>query len=255
MPAPKFLAGSPCWIDLYSSDTPKATAFYASLFGWKAEEPQEGFGGYFTFTKDGKHIGGCMHNDGQQGMPDAWTVYLRTDDIEGVAQAVPGSGGRVDLAPMAVPPNGTMAIVADPGQASVGVWQPGTQQGFETVGETGTPRWFELHTSEYEATVAFYREVFGWDANVMSDTPDFRYTTLGEGDDSQAGIMDATAFLADGAAGAWSIYFGVDDTDAALEQVVELGGTVAQAADDTPWGRLAKVVDPTGAPFKLIANL
>jgi len=45
MPAPTLVTGAPCWIDLYSTDTDKATAFYRDLFGWNAEPPDEGFGG------------------------------------------------------------------------------------------------------------------------------------------------------------------------------------------------------------------
>lgn len=254
MPAPTLIAGAPCWIDLYTSDTAAATAFYSRLFGWSAEQPQEGFGGYFTFTKDGKHVGGCMHNDGEAGVPDVWTVYLTTDEIGRVAQVTPAHGGRVDVAPMAIAENGTMAMVADPGQASVGVWQPGAMTGFEVLGEAGTPRWFELLTRDYDASVAFYRDVFAWDAHVASDTADFRYTTLGEGEHRLAGIMDATAFLPEGTPAAWSIYFGVADTDAALQKIVELGGTITQPAEDTPYGRLAQAADPTGTRFKLVDN-
>ena len=53
MPSPTLTVGAPCWIDLYSSDTDKATAFYGDLFGWTAQPPEEGFGGYFIYTKDG----------------------------------------------------------------------------------------------------------------------------------------------------------------------------------------------------------
>ena len=93
MPAPTLVVGAPCWIDLYSSDTAKATAFYGQLFGWTAEQPQEGFGGYFTFTKDGKHVGGCMHNDGEAGYPGRWGVHLMTDDVDATAKAGPAHGG------------------------------------------------------------------------------------------------------------------------------------------------------------------
>ena len=41
--------------------------------------------------------------------------------------------------------------------------------------------------------VETHREVFGWDTHAMSDTPEFRYTTLGEGESQLAGIMDAFA--------------------------------------------------------------
>ena len=31
MPAPTLVVGAPCWIDLYSSDTDKATEFYGKV--------------------------------------------------------------------------------------------------------------------------------------------------------------------------------------------------------------------------------
>jgi predicted enzyme related to lactoylglutathione lyase len=254
MPTPTLVVGAPCWIDLYSSDTDKATEFYGQLFGWTTESAGPEFGGYFTFLKDGKHIGGCMHNDGKQGYPDAWTVYLTTDDIERTVEAVKAKGGHVHIEPMQVAENGTMAMVADPGQGAIGIWQPGTQKGFDVWNEVDTPRWFELHTRDYDKTVDFYRDVFQWDTHTESDTPEFRYTTARDGDQNLAGIMDASQFLPEGTPAAWSIYFGVEDADAALAKITELGGKVTQRAEDTPYGRLAQATDPTGTAFKLIAD-
>ncbi|TMK52071.1 MAG: VOC family protein, partial [Actinobacteria bacterium] len=81
----------------------------------------------------------------------------------------------------------------------------------------------------------------------------FRYTTLGEGESQLAGIMDASAFLPEGVPAHWSIYFGVEDADAALAKITELGGSIVRPAEDTPYGRLATATDPTGAQFKLVA--
>ncbi|MGH3023323.1 MAG: VOC family protein [Gaiellaceae bacterium] len=254
MPAPTLVVGAPCWIDLYSSDTDKATDFYGRLFGWTTESAGPEFAGYFTFLKDGKHVAGCMHNDGEQGYPDSWTVYLMTDDVERTVAAAKENGGQVHLEPMAVADNGTMAMIGDPGQAAIGVWQPGTQKGFDVRNEVGTAAWFELHTRNYDASVDFYRSVFGWDAHTAGDTPEFRYTTLGRDENALAGIMDATQFMPEGAPAAWSIYFEVDDVDATLEQVAELGGKVVRQAEDTPYGRLAEAADPTGTQFKLLAR-
>ena len=75
-----------------------------------------------------------------------------------------------------------MAVVTDPGGAAIGMWQPGLHKGFGIFDEPGTPSWFELHTRDYDASVQFYRDVFKWDTHAVSDTPEFRYTTLGEGD-------------------------------------------------------------------------
>jgi predicted enzyme related to lactoylglutathione lyase len=88
----------------------------------------------------------------------------------------------------------------------------------------------------------------------MSDTEGFRYTTLGSDESALAGILDAENVLPEGSRGQWSIYFGTEDTDASLAQVVELGGEVVSAAEDTPYGRLATAVDPTGAVFKLMST-
>jgi len=254
MPAPTLVVGAPCWIDLYSSDVDKAKEFYGRVFGWKAEPPEEGFGGYFVFSKDGKVVAGCMANSGEEGYPDAWTIYLTTDDVERTAKDAAANGGQVHLEPMDVATNGKMAMVGDPGSAAVGVWQPGTQKGFEVRNEVGTAAWFELLTPDYETAVDFYRDVFGWDTHTASDTAELRYTTLGEGEGQLAGIMDASAFLPEGTPARWSVYFEVDDADAALGTIAEHGGTIVRPAEDTPYGRLAEAADPTGTHFKLIAT-
>ncbi|MGH3624009.1 MAG: VOC family protein [Sciscionella sp.] len=51
----------------------------------------------------------------------------------------------------------------------------------------------------------------------------------------------------------WSVYLGVNDADAALATIVELGGSILRAAEDTPYGRLATAADPAGAQFTLVA--
>ena len=198
MPAPTLVAGAPCWIDIYSSDTRKATEFYSQLFGWTAEPPEERFGGYFTFTKDGKHVGGCMHNDGAQGVPDVWTVYLLTDDIEATAEAAAANGGQIHLSPMAVADNGQHGDDRRP-RPGVG----GRVAARQPEGVRGARG--DRHTELVRAPHAglrrhrpFYRDVFKWDTHVAGDTPEFRYTTLGEGEDQLAGIMDASAFLPEG---------------------------------------------------------
>ena len=150
---------------------------------------------------------------------------------------------------MDVAENGSSAMIRDPGGSIVGAWQPNQQKGFELTGEAGAPAWFELHTGQYDKAVSFYREVFGWDTHAMSDTPEFRYTTLGEGEGQLAGIMDDKEEPS-----GWNVYFEVADVDAALARVEELGGKIISPAEDTPYGRLARAADPTGTAFRLVAN-
>jgi predicted enzyme related to lactoylglutathione lyase len=236
-----------------TSDTDKATAFYGELFGWTAEAAGEEYGGYINFSKDGVQVAGCMRSM-EAGMPDVWSVYLATEDATATTGAAKAHGGQVLLDPMDVGELGTMAVVQDAGQAAIGLWQPGLHKGFGLFSEPDSPAWFELHTRDYDASVEFYKDVFGWDTHTASDSPELRYTTLGEGDDALAGIMDASAWLPDGVPAHWSVYFGVESADATIAKITALGGSIVQPAEDTPYGRLATAADPTGAIFKLLEN-
>ena len=245
--------GAPCWIDLSTSDPERSRAFYSELLGWQAEEPSEEFGGYFMFTREGAPMaGGMPRAEGTPG-PDAWTVYLATDDVAKTLELAAANGGQVLVDAMPVADLGTMALMTDAGGAVVGAWQPDTFHGFAVVAETGAPSWFEVLTRDYDATLAFYREVFRWEIHAVSDSGEMRYSTMRHGEDWHAGVMDASGVLPEGVPAHWAVYFGVADTDATLARAVELGATVVQPAEDTPYGRLAAVTDPTGSLFKLVA--
>ncbi len=244
--------GAPCWIDLMSSDPDRATEFYGQLFGWSAEDAGEEYGGYLNLSKDGQYVAGCMRSQPDTGPPNVWSLYLVTDDVNSTADAATTHGSEVLVPVMQVADAGRMAVFKDAGGAAIGAWQADTYKGFDVIGEPGTPNWFELHTRDYASSVDWYKNVFGWDAHVMSDTDEFRYTTLGEGDSALAGIMDASAFLPHGVPAHWSVYFGVEDADAALARIEELGGSVIVPAETTPYGRLAQAADPLGAMFKIV---
>lgn len=257
MPKPDITPGAPCWIDLVTSDTEKAKAFYTALFGWTYETgDQEKYGGYITAFKDGHMVAGIMAKQADMGgMPDVWSTYLRTDDIKATTAAVAASGGQVYIEPMDIPEQGAMAMYGDASGAAIGAWQFGGMAGYELAAESGAPAWHELLAKDYDAAVTFYQKVFGWETTTLGDSPEFRYTTLGSGDTSKAGIMDASGFLPDQVPSMWSVYFAVTSLDPTVEKALELGATIIQPAEDTPFGRMATLSDPTGAVFKLIQEL
>jgi predicted enzyme related to lactoylglutathione lyase len=250
--------GAPCWVDLMTSDVERSKAFYTQVFGWTAEEANEDFGGYFNFTRDGVRVAGCTPHQpemgAEAGVPDVWSIYLATDDAAKTVEAATANGGEVQVPAMQLEDLGTMAVVGDPTGASIGIWQPGSHKGFGVITEDGAPSWFELHTRDYDAAVSFYRDAFSWDTQVASDTPELRYTLLVDGEEQLAGIVDVSDWAPEGVPAQWKVYFGADDADATLAKVVELGGTITQPAEDTPYGRLATATDPMGAEFKLISQ-
>lgn len=241
--------GEPCWIDLLSSDADAAQRFYGELFGWTAESAGPEYGGYINFSNGEARVAGLMGITPEMGpLPDAWSIYLASDDTQATLDAAVANGGGVMMPATEIPQIGVMAYATDPGGAAVGVFQATGDMAFGYDLQTvGAPGWFELHTKDYDRTVDFYTNTFGWDTHVMSDTPEFRYTNLGAGDDQKAGVMDAAAFLPPDVPSHWSVYFRVADIDAAVTTTTKLGGTVVQPPEDTPYGKLATVADPNGA--------
>jgi hypothetical protein len=238
---------------LWTSDVEGSRRFYAALFGWEAQEPSPEFEGYFMFTRAGVPVAGGMGDMGEAKADNTWKIYLATEDVTKTAETARAGGATVVVEPSPVADLGTQAVMVDPTGAVVGAWQAGTFPGFTVLDEEGAPGWFELHTRDHPRAVAFYREVFQWETDMVGDTDEFRYSAMRNptGDGELAGVMDASSFLPEGMGSHWSIYWQVDDTAAAAAKAASLGGSIVMDAYDTPYGILATVTDPAGAEFKL----
>jgi predicted enzyme related to lactoylglutathione lyase len=247
-------SGAPCWVDLMTSDVEKSAAFYGALLGWTAESSGPEYGGYVNFFLDGEHVAGLMQAQPEMGgVANVWSVYLAVEDAAATVSKARDNGAQTIVDAMPVGPLGTMAVVTDAGGAAIGMWQAGEHRG-GVVATTGAPCHFELHTRDFDATIKFYENVFGWKIDRAADEPGFRYYLLaGMPDGEGAGIMDSSAFLPEGVPAHWSVYFAVADMDAAVAKVKELGGTIVQGPETTPYGVLASCTDATGALFKLRA--
>ncbi len=246
--------GSPCWVDLWTSDVDGSRALLqrAVRLGG-GQEPSEEFGGYFMFLRNGMPIAGGMGDMGDMKANNTWKIYLATDDIAKTVEKVDAEGGHVVFPRRAGRrPRHPVGLV-DPTGAEVGTWQPGTFPGFIVLNEHGAPSWFELHTRDFAKAIAFYTSVWGWETDTIGDTDEFRYATVRnpDGEGEVAGVMDSSSFLPDGQDAHWKIYWEVDDVDATVAKVVALGGSVETEAQETPYGRLAAVADPAGARFSL----
>ncbi len=117
----------------------------------------------------------------------------------------------------------------------------------------GAPCWHELLTRDYAAALGFYRSVLGWETEEIGDSDEFRYTQAVADGEPFAGVLDARAWLPEGARSVWVVYVSVADVDAACATAVELGGQVREPAVDTPYGRMAGLSDPTGTLIKIVA--
>jgi predicted enzyme related to lactoylglutathione lyase len=126
-------------------------------------------------------------------------------------------------------------------------------RGAQVVQEPGAFTWAELDTRDVEGAKAFYGEVFGWGAE-SSTGGDMPYTEFKVGGQSIAGMMDMPPGVPDEVPPYWLVYVAVEDVDAAVARVQELGGTAMMPGMDYPGGRFAVVADPQGATFGLMSG-
>jgi predicted enzyme related to lactoylglutathione lyase len=254
-PKSNTIAGAPCWIDLSSSDLDRSIDFYREVFDWEVDIGDQAlYGGYITFRKGEATVAGAVAKQPGDPTPDAWSTYLHSFDARATADAVTDAGGTNLFEPMDVPNMGWMGYATDPGGAAVGIWQPTGHHGYEAFGEPGAAVWHELHTRDFAASVTFYEEAFGWTVESTGDTDEFRYSRFVVDGVPQAGIYDATDSLAAGAPASWQVYFGARDVDHTIGRALERGAKIIEAPEDTPFGRLAGLVDPLGAYFKLTSQ-
>lgn len=243
--------GHPCWIELVTADRDKAVAFYGGLFGWTTTEPVAEFGGYSQFLHEGRPLGGLMPEvPGMTGDP-TWSVYLATPSAADTAARATEAGGSVPVPPMEITGLGHMVLVADSSGMVHGGWQADPFTGIDTEERPGEPIWFEAYSRDFGATRDFLRDVFDWDPQLQGDTDEFRYATNGEPASAEAGLMDASSW-GEEFQPAWTAYIKVDDMDAAIARVVELGGSVVNGPDDTPYGVLTEIADPAGQRLKIM---
>lgn len=146
-----------------------------------------------------------------------------------------------------------MAVFADPEGAVIGVWQPGEHIGAQLVNVPGTYCWSELMTDDLAGAKAFYKAVFGWDAETQGPEGPGGYTEWKVGGKSIGGMMSKPPTMPPGTPSFWGVYFAVEDTDATLSKAQGLGASVLMPATDIEPGRFAVLSDPGGAMFSILA--
>jgi uncharacterized protein len=113
--------------------------------------------------------------------------------------------------------------------------------------------WYELMTTDMQAAKAFYASVVGWGVRDAS-TPGSRYSLFTTGDSPVAGLVSVRGDA--GRAGArphWIGYVGVDDVDAAVDRITQLGGAVhVPPTDVLDISRFSVAADPQMATFALV---
>jgi predicted enzyme related to lactoylglutathione lyase len=239
--------GTPNWVDLASPDVRTTADFYQALFGWDVVDSGPELGNYRMCLLHNREVAGIGPAQAPD-VPPAWTTYLAVDDADKTCEAISANGGTVVMPPMAVGDQARLAIAQDPTGAFFGIWQAGSMIGMSICNEAGAVVWNEQISRDPDRARTFYGAVFGYTFHRMGG--EFAYWTLTPpgATESVAGLGTWEGAVADAPAH-WMTYFLVENVDDAVATAEGAGGTTTQAPTDTAFGRMAVLVDPTGAMF------
>jgi hypothetical protein len=113
--------------------------------------------------------------------------------------------------------------------------------------------WYELLTTDMEAARTFYTDVVGWGTQDAS-APGNAYTFFRIGQTPVSGMMNLPEEVRRrGGSQCWIGYVSVDDVDASVARVRQLGGSIYLPATDVPGvSRVAVVTDPQRTTIALV---
>jgi predicted enzyme related to lactoylglutathione lyase len=142
---------------------------------------------------------------------------------------------------------GRMAVLVDPVEAVIAVWQARQHIGASIQGDEGTFAWTELTTRDPDTALPFYEAVFGWKANREPGYTEFELDGR-----SVAGCMEMPASVPADVPSSWMPYFAAADPQGKASQAEKLGATVLVPFTEVANVAFTVVADPQQARFGLL---
>jgi predicted enzyme related to lactoylglutathione lyase len=244
-----------CWIELATTDTARAKAFYNGLFGWQPKDIPMGPDSFYTLLQiDGKDVAAlhAMDDDQRkQGIPPHWLEYVAVASADDTAARARSLGGTVLAEPFDVFDVGRMAVLQDPTGAVIAIWQAKTHIGARIVGELHTLAWSDLSTRNKPKAQEFYVKLFGWQARNQEAGP-HQYTEIHHQGKGIGGMMEIDPAWGN-VPPHWMPYFPVAHCDTSVAKAQSLGASVTVPPRDIEHvGRFSVLRDPQGAVFAVI---
>jgi uncharacterized protein len=250
----QYTPGTFSWVDLSTPDPEAAKRFYGALFGWQGEDLPVPGGGFYSMQRlDGKNVAAIAPQPEQQrdaGAPPAWQSYVTVASADDAAARAGELGGTVHAGPFDVMEAGRMAVIQDPQGAFFIVWEPRGSIGAGLVNVPGALCWNELAAPDLDAAPDFYSQLFGWRVEPFEGGP-MRYLTIKIDGETNGGMRETQPQEPP----YWLVYFAVEDVEAGMARVEELGGSAVSGPHDmSSVGKIGVVRDDQGAVFALYAG-
>jgi len=249
----QYAPGTFSWTDLATPDPDAAKGFYGALFGWQAEDLPVPGGGYYSMQRlGGKDVAAIAPQPQPQrdaGAPPAWQSYITVASADAAAERAGELGGTVHAPAFDVMEAGRMGVIQDPQGAFFMVWEPKNHIGAGLVNVPGALCWNELAAADLDSAPDFYVQLFGWSTEPLEGGP-MRYLTIKNGQATNGGMREKQPQEPP----YWLVYFAVEDAEASLAKVKELGGNALAGPFEMAMGKIALAQDPQGAVFALYAG-
>jgi uncharacterized protein len=248
-----YAPGAFSWVDLATPDPDAAKSFYASLFGWQADDMPMPEGGAYSMQRvGGQYVAAIAPQPQAQrdaGMPAVWQSYVTVESADATATRAAELGGAVHAGPFDVMQAGRMAVIQDPQSAFFIVWEPRDHFGAGLVNAPGAFCWNELAAADLDTAPDFYAQLFGWRTEPFEGGP-MRYLTIKNGSATNGGMREKQPQEPPN----WLVYFAVEHVDASVARIGELGGSTIAGPFEMANARMAVVADSQGAVFALYAG-
>lgn len=251
-PTAKILQGKMVWADLLTNDIDAAADFYRAVFGWSISASADS--GYLNASLDGELIAAISSYQGSApDEPGIWLASLSVESVDAAMKRGVAQGG-VQLAPGEdLPGRGRVAVLQDPQGAVVGVMRAtGGDPADGAKLRSGDWIWPELWSPEPAAIVPFYRQVFGYEYELLQDDNGLQHHVLARDNIARASVVQTPL---EDVEPNWLLYLLVDDMEATLTALRTNGGKVLwDAAPGDAMSDVAIIMDPTGGVLGLQAR-
>ena len=245
--------GRVLWYELLTSDVRAAEAFYTAVLGWTVTPFEGAAQPYDMWVRGGGvSIGGVMKIPEGMNFPPHWGMYVGVPKLEDAVSHVERLGGSALSPVIEVPTVGRMRTMRDAQGAAFSIYEPaGPPRQPEAEAQLGDVSWHELYTSDADAALKFYTELFGWRPTESMDMgPAGKYHMFGRAF-PLGGMMKKPPEMAS-VPPHWMLYFRVSDVHEGAERVKANGGRVLNGPMEVPGGDwIVNCTDPQGAAFSL----
>ena len=245
--------GRVLWYELLTTDMKASERFYTTVVGWTVTPFEGSPQAYDMWMRaGGVPVGGVMKIPEGMNFPPHWGMYVGVPKLEEAVSHIERLGGSALSLVIDVPSVGRMRVMRDPQGTAFSVYEPASPpKQPESEPEIGDVSWHELLTTDAEAGMKFYTELFGWRPMESIDMgPMGKYHMFGRAF-PLGGMMNKPPEMAQ-VPPHWGFYFRVADVNSGADRVKTNGGKGLNGPMEVPGGDwIVNCMDPQGAAFSL----